>query len=47
MFGARARRVSDMGFAGIGNQVFRILSHDRLHRAVEDWERSTPASTSS
>ena len=42
VFGARARRVSDMGFAGIGNQVFRILSHDRLHRAVEDWEHKYP-----
>jgi NTE family protein len=42
VFGARARRVSDMGFAGVGNQAFRILSHDRLHRAVEDWERKYP-----
>jgi NTE family protein len=42
VFGARARRVSDMGFAGVGNQAFRILSHDRLHRAVDDWERKYP-----
>jgi NTE family protein len=42
VFGSRARRVSDMGFAGVGNQSFRILSHDRLHRAVEDWERKYP-----
>jgi NTE family protein len=42
VFGARARRVSDMGFAGVGNQAFRILSHDRLHRAVEDWETKYP-----
>jgi NTE family protein len=42
VFGARARRVSDMGFAGVGNQAFRILSHDRLHRAVADWERMYP-----
>jgi len=42
VFGARVRRVSDMGFAGVGNQAFRILSHDRLHRAVEDWERKYP-----
>jgi NTE family protein len=42
VFGARARRVSDMGFAGVGNQTFRILSHDRLHRAVEDWETKYP-----
>jgi NTE family protein len=42
VFGSRARRISDMGFAGVGNQSFRILSHDRLHRAVEDWERKYP-----
>ena len=42
MTGSRARRVSDMGFTAIGNQVFRMLSHDRLHRAVEDWERLYP-----
>jgi NTE family protein len=42
VFGSRARRVSDMGFAGVGNQSFRILSHDRLHRAVEDWDRKYP-----
>jgi predicted acylesterase/phospholipase RssA len=42
IFGTRARRVADMGFAAIGNQSFRILSHDRLHRAVEDWEQKYP-----
>jgi NTE family protein len=42
IFGTRARRVADMGFAAIGNQAFRILSHDRLHRAVEDWDRKFP-----
>jgi hypothetical protein len=31
-----------MGFAAIGNQAFRMISHDRLHRAVEDWERKYP-----
>ncbi|HEY8465589.1 MAG TPA: patatin-like phospholipase family protein [Solirubrobacterales bacterium] len=40
--GSRAHRVSDMGMAGIGNQVFRMMSHDRLHRAVEDWAESYP-----
>ena len=40
--GERARRVSDMGFMAIGNQAFRVLSHDRLHRAVADWERDYP-----
>jgi NTE family protein len=40
--GSRARRVSDMGFVAIGNQAFRVLSHDRLHRAVEDWAEQYP-----
>ena len=40
--GSRVRRVSDMGVAGIGNQAFRIVSHDRLHRAVREWERTYP-----
>jgi predicted acylesterase/phospholipase RssA len=40
--GSRARRVSDMGMAGILNQTFRLLSHDRLHRAVEIWEERYP-----
>jgi predicted acylesterase/phospholipase RssA len=42
MFGTRVRRVSDMGAAAIAQQSFRILSHDRLHRAVEDWEEKYP-----
>ncbi len=42
VLGTRARRISDMGFAAIGNQAFRMISHDRLHRAVEDWERKYP-----
>ena len=29
--GNRARRVSDMGITAIGNQAFRVLSHERLH----------------
>ena len=42
MFGTRVRRVSDMGAAAILQQSFRVLSHDRLHRAVEDWEDKYP-----
>jgi NTE family protein len=42
MTGSRARRVSDMGFTAIGNQAFRVLSHDRLHRAVSEWEKLYP-----
>ncbi len=40
--GSRARRVSDMGVVAIANQTFRLLSHDRLHRAVEIWEERYP-----
>jgi NTE family protein len=42
MFGSRVRRVSDMGAMAIAQQSFRVLSHDRLHRAVEDWEEKYP-----
>lgn len=42
MTGSRVRRVSDMGFAAIANQAFRLLSHDRLHRAVGIWEERYP-----
>jgi NTE family protein len=42
MTGSRARRVSDMGIAGVLNQSFRLMSHDRLHRAVEIWEERYP-----
>jgi predicted acylesterase/phospholipase RssA len=42
VFGTRARRVSDMGFAAIGNLAFRVMSHDRLHRAVEQWNKMYP-----
>lgn len=40
--GSRSRRVSDMGFTAIGNQAFRVLSHDRLHRAMAEWEKLYP-----
>jgi predicted acylesterase/phospholipase RssA len=42
MTGSRVQRVSDMGLVGIGNQAFRMISHDRLHRAVEIWEERYP-----
>ena len=46
--GTRARRVSDMGFTAIGNQAFRLLSHERLHLAVAVLGGALPrASTSS
>jgi NTE family protein len=42
IFGDRVHRVSDMGVAAIANQSFRVLSHDRLHREVDDWRESYP-----
>ena len=44
---AACARVSDMGFVAIANQAFRLIAHDRLHRAVEEWEYAIRASTSS
>lgn len=40
--GGKARSVAAMGAGAIANQSFRMLSHDRLHRAVEEWERNYP-----
>ena len=31
-----------MGFVGVANQAFRMIAHDRLHRAVEEWEERYP-----
>jgi predicted acylesterase/phospholipase RssA len=42
MFGSRVRRVSDMGLPAIGNQVFRLIAHSRLHQAVEQWKERYP-----
>src|SRR5215211_4685852 len=42
IMGTRTRRVSDMGFTAIGNQAFRLLSHERLHIAVQHWEERYP-----
>jgi NTE family protein len=42
IMGTRARRVSDMGFTAIGNQAFRLLSHERLHIAVQHWKERYP-----
>ena len=42
VFGNRVRRVSDMGLPAIANQTFRILSHARLHQAVEQWQERYP-----
>src|ERR1019366_8554953 len=36
--GRRPRRVSDMGFAQIGYQVFKLVAHQRLHELAKGWE---------
>jgi NTE family protein len=42
VFGNRVRRVSDMGLPAIANQTFRLIAHQRLHQAVEQWEEKYP-----
>jgi predicted acylesterase/phospholipase RssA len=42
VFGSRVRRVSDMGLPAIANQTFRLLTHARLHQAVEQWRELYP-----
>jgi NTE family protein len=40
--GTRPRRVSDMGFAQIGYQTFKLLAHQRLHEMALRWEQRYP-----
>jgi NTE family protein len=40
--GHRARRVSDMGFAQIGYQAFKMVAHQRLHEMASRWEERYP-----
>jgi predicted acylesterase/phospholipase RssA len=40
--GRRARRVSDMGFAQIGYQAFKLVAHQRLHELAKTWEERYP-----
>ncbi len=40
--GSRARRVSDMGFAHIGYQAFKLLAYQRLHEMARNWEERYP-----
>jgi predicted acylesterase/phospholipase RssA len=42
VFGRRVRRVSDMGLPAIANQTFRLIAHQRLHQAVEQWQERYP-----
>lgn len=41
-FGARARRVSDLGMPAIANQSFKLIAHARLHQMVRYWEEQYP-----
>jgi predicted acylesterase/phospholipase RssA len=40
--GSRVRRVSDMGFAQIGYQAFKLVAHQRLHELAKTWEERYP-----
>jgi NTE family protein len=40
--GTRKRRVSDMGFAQIGYQAFKLVAHQRLHELAKTWEERYP-----
>ena len=40
--GSRPQRVSDMGFAQIGYQAFKMLAHQRLHELAKRWEERYP-----
>jgi NTE family protein len=42
LHGRRPRRVSDMGLAQIGYQVFKLLAHQRLHELAKGWEERYP-----
>src|ERR1019366_5898932 len=40
--GSRTRRVSDMGFAQIGYQAFKLVAHQRLHELAKHWRERYP-----
>jgi NTE family protein len=42
VFGTRVRRVADMGLPAIASQTFRLIAHQRLHQAVEQWQEKYP-----
>ena len=42
LFGARTRRVSDMGFPKIGYQTFKLLAYQRLHEMASHWKARYP-----
>ncbi len=42
LFGSRVRRVSDMGFAKIAYQTFKLLAYQRLHEMAARWKERYP-----
>jgi len=42
LLGSKPRRVSDMGFAQIGYQTFKLLAYQRLHEVARQWEQRYP-----
>ena len=40
--GSRARRVSDMGFAKIAYQTFKLMAYQRLHEMARQWRERYP-----
>jgi NTE family protein len=42
LHGKRAKRISDMGLAQIGYQVFKLVAHQRLHELAKGWEDRYP-----
>jgi NTE family protein len=42
LLGSRTRHVSDMGFAQIGYQSFKLLAYQRLHEMARQWKQRYP-----
>ena len=42
LLGTKVRRVSDMGFAKIGYQTFKLLAYQRLHEMARQWQERYP-----
>ncbi len=42
LLGTRVRHISDMGFAQIGYQSFKLLAYQRLHEMARQWEQRYP-----
>jgi NTE family protein len=42
LLGSRTRHVSDMGFAQIGYQSFKLLAYQRLHEMARQWKERYP-----